>query len=112
MLHGQLNSNPPFASTPDFYGRHPPLTLNPHAHFKPQHLTSTLHLNSHSIMTHPLPRRAENVTFVYAADGVMELARPVYVKLNHSIAKYVKVRFKMAARWMMISEVSFDTREF
>ena len=45
-------------------------------------------------------------------DIVMELARPVYIRLNGKIGKYVKVELTFEAKWIMISEVTFSAGKF
>uniref|UniRef100_A0ABD2WIM6 F5/8 type C domain-containing protein n=1 Tax=Trichogramma kaykai TaxID=54128 RepID=A0ABD2WIM6_9HYME len=42
-------------------------------------------------------------------DRVFEFSRNITIKLHHRIGKYVKLRFGFAARWIMISEITFDS---
>ena len=42
-------------------------------------------------------------------DAIFEEPRNVSIKLHRRAAKHVKVRLFFAARWIMISEVSFDS---
>ncbi|XP_055335639.1 discoidin domain-containing receptor 2-like [Paramacrobiotus metropolitanus] len=49
------------------------------------------------------------VHYAYTADTVMEKSRNVSIKLNQHVGRYVKVILTFASRWMMISEVSFDS---
>lgn len=45
-------------------------------------------------------------------DKIFEYSRNVTIKLHHRIGKFVKLRFGFAARWIMISEITFDSGEF
>merc|ERR1719193_748771 len=49
------------------------------------------------------------IVFRYMPDTVMELARPIYIRLNNRVAKFIKVQLTFAARWLMISEVTFES---
>ncbi|OQV17830.1 Discoidin domain-containing receptor 2 [Hypsibius exemplaris] len=51
----------------------------------------------------------EPVQFSYTPDTVMEKARNITIKLDHRIGRYVKVILTFASRWMLISEVSFES---
>lgn len=51
----------------------------------------------------------EPVQFEYTADTVIENARNVSIKLDHQVGRYIKVILTFASRWMMISEVSFES---
>ncbi|XP_058790512.1 discoidin domain-containing receptor 2-like [Phymastichus coffea] len=42
-------------------------------------------------------------------DKIFEYSRNVTIKLHHRIGKFVKLRFGFAARWIMISEITFDS---
>lgn len=44
-------------------------------------------------------------------DTVMESSRDVTIKLHNRIGKYVQVHLYFAARWVMLSEVTFTTSE-
>lgn len=47
--------------------------------------------------------------FNYMPDTVVEMARDVQIKLHHHIGKYIKIQLSMLSRWLLISEVSFDS---
>ncbi|XP_013381472.1 discoidin domain-containing receptor 2 isoform X1 [Lingula anatina] len=51
----------------------------------------------------------EPVRFEYMRDTLMEYARPVIIKLNNRIGKYVKMQLFFDAKWLMISEISFSS---
>ncbi|CAH1390361.1 unnamed protein product [Nezara viridula] len=52
-------------------------------------------------------RRA--VSYTYMPDTVLENARNVTIHLHHHIAKYIKIQLHFASRWIMISEVIFES---
>jgi discoidin domain receptor family protein 2 len=54
----------------------------------------------------------EPVFFSYMPDLVMEHARNVTVKLHNRVGRYVRLQLYFAAKWIMVSEVSFDSGEF
>lgn len=45
-------------------------------------------------------------------DTVMEHARDVTIKLHHRVGKYVQVHLYFALRWIMLSEVTFESGKF
>ncbi|XP_060535505.1 discoidin domain-containing receptor 2-like isoform X2 [Cylas formicarius] len=51
----------------------------------------------------------EAVHFSYMPDLVMEHARDVTIKLHHRIGRFLKLELYFASRWILISEVSFDS---
>ena len=51
----------------------------------------------------------EPVHFSYVPDLMIERARNVTVKLHSRIGKYVKLQLWFAAKWIMLSEISFDS---
>ncbi|XP_046587172.1 discoidin domain-containing receptor 2 isoform X1 [Neodiprion lecontei] len=44
-------------------------------------------------------------------DKIFETSRNITVKLHHRVGKFVKLRFSFAAKWMMLSEITFDSGE-
>lgn len=42
-------------------------------------------------------------------DTILENARNVTIHLNHNIGKYLKIRLFFANKWIMLSEVNFDS---
>lgn len=53
----------------------------------------------------------EPVDFAYMPDTVLPIARYVIVKLHNRIGKYLRLHLYFASRWIMISEVNFDSSE-
>ena len=51
----------------------------------------------------------EPVHFSYMPDLVLEQARDVTIKLHSRAGRFVKLQLYFAARWIMISEVVFDS---
>jgi len=51
------------------------------------------------------------IVYSYMEDKIFEQPRNVTVKLHHRIGKFVKLKFKFALRWIMISEITFDSGE-
>jgi len=53
----------------------------------------------------------EPIVFEYVRDSVIEYGRTVTVPLEHRIGNEVAVQLQFDARWMMISEVKFESGE-
>lgn len=53
--------------------------------------------------------KGEPITFDYIEDHIFEDPRNVSIKLHHRVGKYLKLQLKFAARWMLISEVTFES---
>ena len=51
----------------------------------------------------------QSVVYEYMRDELMEFARPVIINLPFRIAKYVRILMYFDARWLMISEVKFES---
>ncbi|KAG7191216.1 hypothetical protein KM043_013191 [Ampulex compressa] len=51
----------------------------------------------------------EPVHFSYIPDTVLEQAREVTIKLHSRAGKFLKLQLYFAARWIMLSEVSFES---
>ncbi|OAD53524.1 Discoidin domain-containing receptor 2 [Eufriesea mexicana] len=51
----------------------------------------------------------EPITYTYMEDKIFESSRNVTIKLHHRVGKYVKLRLHFSNRWIMISEVTFDS---
>ncbi|EDW54493.1 GM18617 [Drosophila sechellia] len=49
----------------------------------------------------------EPVQFSYMPDLVLDHARDVTIKLHHRLGRYLQLHLYFAARWMMISEITF-----
>jgi len=51
------------------------------------------------------------VRYAYKRDSLSESARSVVVPLRHLVARTLAVRLEFDARWIMISEIQFDSGE-
>ncbi|KAK9692984.1 Protein tyrosine and serine/threonine kinase [Popillia japonica] len=51
----------------------------------------------------------EPVHFSYMPDMVLEHARNVTIKLHHRIGRFLKLQLYFASRWILLSEISFDS---
>jgi len=51
------------------------------------------------------------IVYSYMEDRIFENSRNISIKLHHRIGRFVKLRFSFASRWIMISEVTFDSGE-
>ncbi|CAH0392130.1 unnamed protein product [Bemisia tabaci] len=49
------------------------------------------------------------ITYTYMEDRIFEHSRNITIKLHHRIGRAVKIQLFFAARWIMISEVNFDS---
>ena len=49
------------------------------------------------------------VVYEYMRDTVMESARPVIIPINNRIGRFVRVDFYFDAKWILISEVLFES---
>lgn len=52
------------------------------------------------------------VRYAYMPDPTLESARTVVVKLHHRVGRYVKLQLHFRTRWILLSEVSFDSGGF
>lgn len=52
---------------------------------------------------------ARAVEYEYVVDRIFENARNVTIRLRNAAAKFVKLQLFFALRWIMISEVAFDS---
>ncbi|KAL5012628.1 hypothetical protein ScPMuIL_011179 [Solemya velum] len=52
---------------------------------------------------------SQPVRFDFVRDTVVELARHVVIRLENNVGRYLKLALYFDARWMMISEVHFDS---
>ncbi|KYM94354.1 Discoidin domain-containing receptor 2, partial [Cyphomyrmex costatus] len=51
----------------------------------------------------------EPITYTYMEDKIFETSRNVTIKLHHRVGKFVKLRLHFSDRWIMVSEVTFDS---
>uniref|UniRef100_A0A146LSE5 Discoidin domain-containing receptor 2 n=3 Tax=Lygus hesperus TaxID=30085 RepID=A0A146LSE5_LYGHE len=49
------------------------------------------------------------INYSYMEDKIFEHSRNVSIKLHRRVGKYVKLQLHFAARWIMLSEVTFDS---
>ena len=54
---------------------------------------------------------SEPIVYKYMRDDLIESARFIHIKLEHSIGKYVKMELYFDDKWILISEVEFDSSE-
>jgi len=55
---------------------------------------------------------ARGVRYVYKRDSLSQSVRSVHVPLRNLVARTLTVRLEFDARWIMISEIQFDSGEF
>ncbi|KAG7197509.1 hypothetical protein KM043_007188 [Ampulex compressa] len=51
----------------------------------------------------------EPITYTYMEDRIFENSRNITIKLHHRIGKFVKLRLHFSDRWIMVSEIIFDS---
>ncbi|KAH9634771.1 hypothetical protein HF086_012637 [Spodoptera exigua] len=51
----------------------------------------------------------EPIHYTYVEDNIFENSRNVSIKLHHRIGKWVRIELRFSARWILISEVVFDS---
>ncbi|XP_026277610.2 discoidin domain-containing receptor 2-like isoform X2 [Frankliniella occidentalis] len=49
------------------------------------------------------------ITFTTMEDRIFESSRNVSIKLHHRVGRFVKLRLHFSAKWMLISEISFNS---
>ena len=49
--------------------------------------------------------------YVYMRDTLMETARPIVIELDHHVGQFIKVELYFDSKWMLISEVQFQSGE-
>ncbi|BET00240.1 Discoidin domain-containing receptor [Nesidiocoris tenuis] len=49
------------------------------------------------------------INYSYMEDKIFEHSRNVSIKLHHRVGKFVKLQLHFASKWIMISEVTFDS---
>ncbi|XP_034232480.1 discoidin domain-containing receptor 2-like isoform X2 [Thrips palmi] len=49
------------------------------------------------------------ITYTTLEDRIFESSRNVSIKLHHRVGRFVKLRLHFAAKWMLVSEISFDS---
>ncbi|XP_059055156.1 discoidin domain-containing receptor 2-like isoform X2 [Achroia grisella] len=51
----------------------------------------------------------EPIRYTYVQDSIFENSRNVSIKLHHRIGKWVRIELHFSARWILISEIVFDS---
>ncbi|XP_031767300.1 discoidin domain-containing receptor 2-like isoform X3 [Galleria mellonella] len=51
----------------------------------------------------------EPIRYTYVQDNIFENSRNVSIKLHHRIGKWVRIELHFSARWILISEIVFDS---
>ncbi|XP_003248013.1 discoidin domain-containing receptor tyrosine kinase B isoform X2 [Acyrthosiphon pisum] len=52
---------------------------------------------------------SEPLTYTYMEDRIFESSRNVSIKLHRRVGRFIKLRLSFAAKWIMISEITFDS---
>lgn len=55
---------------------------------------------------------SEPLTYTYMEDKIFESSRNVSIKLHRRVGRFVKLRLSFAAKWIMISEITFDSGKY
>ena len=55
---------------------------------------------------------SEPMEFHYMRDTLIEYARYVIIPVNHLVGRYLKIHLYFDAKWMMISEVQFESGRY
>ncbi|CAG9771112.1 unnamed protein product [Ceutorhynchus assimilis] len=53
--------------------------------------------------------KGEPITYEYMEDRIFENARNISIKLHHRVGKFVKIQLYFASKWILISEISFES---
>lgn len=53
--------------------------------------------------------KGEPISYTYIEDRIFENSRNVSIKLHHRVGRFVKIQLHFAAKWIMVSEVTFDS---
>lgn len=56
--------------------------------------------------------KGEPITFDYIEDRIFESPRNISIKLHHRVGRFVKLQLHFASRWMLLSEITFDSTVF
>ncbi|CAB3226095.1 unnamed protein product [Arctia plantaginis] len=51
----------------------------------------------------------EPIRYTYVEDNIFESSRNVSIKLHHRIGKWVRIELGFSARWILVSEIIFDS---
>lgn len=50
------------------------------------------------------------IVYQHIRDDIFEIARPVLIELNNQIGRFVRVDFYFDSKWLLISEITFDSQ--
>ncbi|KAH0810624.1 hypothetical protein GEV33_012167 [Tenebrio molitor] len=53
--------------------------------------------------------KGEPITYEYMEDRIFENARNISIKLHHRVGRFVKIQLHFAAKWLLVSEITFDS---
>lgn len=53
--------------------------------------------------------KGKPITYDYIEDRIFETPRNVSIKLHHRVGRFVKLQLHFAARWILLSEITFDS---
>jgi len=53
---------------------------------------------------------SEPIVYQHQRDDIFEIARPILIELHNRIAKYVRVDLYFDSKWLLISEITFDSQ--
>ncbi|XP_017770325.1 PREDICTED: epithelial discoidin domain-containing receptor 1-like [Nicrophorus vespilloides] len=53
--------------------------------------------------------KGEPISYEYIEDKIFENSRNVSIKLHHRIGKFAKLQLYFSAKWLLISEITFDS---
>lgn len=52
------------------------------------------------------------IIYEHTRDDIFEIARPILIELNNQIAKYVRLDLYFDSKWLLISEITFDSQVY
>lgn len=52
------------------------------------------------------------IVYEHNRDDIFEIARPVLIELNNHIAKFVRLDLYFDSKWLLISEITFDSQVY
>jgi hypothetical protein len=55
---------------------------------------------------------SNTIIYQHNRDDIFEIARPILIELNNHLAKYVQIDLYFDSKWLLISEITFDSQIF
>jgi discoidin domain receptor family protein 2 len=52
------------------------------------------------------------IIYQHNRDDIFEIARPILIELNNHIGKFVRLDFYFDSKWLLISEITFDSQVY